>query len=171
VAQGNLAVAQSALAQAQTRYALLKNGPDPDQLAAAQQRLAAAQAALVAAKSALGDLDLKASISGTVTVLRIHNGEWVTLGQPVVVLTDLAHLRVETTDLSERDVPQLSVGQSVAVMVKALNQSITGQVTAIAPLADTPGGDVVYKTTIELSTRPADLRAGMSVDVAFGTAP
>jgi HlyD family secretion protein len=167
VAQGNVAVAQAALTQAQQRYATLKNGPDPDQLAAAQQRLAAAQAQLAAAKSALGDLDLKASISGTVTSLRIHNGEWVTPGQPVVVLTDLAHLRVETSDLSERDLPQVSVGQSVAVIVKALNQSISGQVAQIAPLADTLGGDVVYKTTIELSKPPAGLRAGMSVDVQF----
>src|SRR5207253_8196358 len=105
-AQGDVAGDQAALDQAQTRYTLLKNGPDPDQLAAAQQRLAAAQAQLAAAKSALGDLDLKASISGTVTELRIHTGEWVMPGEPVVVLTDLAHLRVETTDLSERDVPR-----------------------------------------------------------------
>jgi len=185
VAVGNVAVAQAAveqtqaaLAQAQTREAALKNGPDPDVLAASEQRLiaaqaqlAAAQAQLAAAQASLDDLDLKASISGTVTDLRIHNGEWVTPGEPVVVLTDLAHLRVETTDLSERDVPQVSVGQTVAVMVKALNQNIPGQVTEIAPLADTLGGDVVYKTTIELSTRPAGLRAGMSVDVQFGAAP
>ena len=34
VAQGNVAVAQATLDRAQARYALLKNGPDPDQLAA-----------------------------------------------------------------------------------------------------------------------------------------
>jgi multidrug resistance efflux pump len=171
VAQGNLAVAQAALAQAQARYAALKAGPDPDGLADAQQRLVTAQAQLAAAKSALGDLDLRASISGTVTDLRIHNGEWVTPGQLVVVISDLAHLRVETSDLSERDVPQVSIGQSVSVLVKALNQNVAGRVTEIAPLADTLGGDVVYKTTIELATPPAGLRAGMSVDVRFGTSP
>jgi len=177
-AQATLEQSQAALAVAQTRAAALKNGPDPDLLAAGQQRLtaaqaqlAAAQAQLAAAQASLDDLDLKASISGTVTDLRLHTGDWVTPGQPVVVLTDLAHLRVETTDLSERDVPQVSVGQPVSVMVKALNQSLAGQVTDIAPLADTLGGDVVYKTTIELTTQPAGLRAGMSVDVHFGAAP
>ena len=119
----------------------------------------------------MGDLDLKASINGTVTDLRIHNGEWVTPGQPVVVISDLAHLRVETTDLSERDLPQVAVGQPVAVLVKALNQSVPGQVSEIAPLADTLGGDVVYKTTIELSKPLSGLRAGMSVDVQFGISP
>jgi multidrug efflux pump subunit AcrA (membrane-fusion protein) len=171
VAQGNVAVAQAALAKAQARYAALKAGPDPDQLAAAQQRLITAQAQLAAATSALGDLDLKASISGTITDLRIHSGEWVMPGQPVVVISDLAHLRVETTDLSERDVPQVAIGQPVAVMVKALNENISGQVSEIAPLADTLGGDVDYKTTIELPNAPTGLRAGMSVDVRFGAAP
>jgi multidrug efflux pump subunit AcrA (membrane-fusion protein) len=171
VAQGSVAVAQAALAQAQTRYAALKPGPDPERLAEAQQRLATAQAQLAAAKSALGDLDLKASISGTITDLRIHAGEWVTPGQPVVVISDLAHLQVETADLSERDVPRVAVGQAVTVLVKALNQSVPGQVTRIAPLADTLGGDIVYKTTIELTNFPAGLRSGMSVDVQFGTSP
>jgi hypothetical protein len=39
---------------------------------------------------------------------------------------------------------------------------------AIAPLADTLGGDVVYKITIDLDAPPAGLRAGMSVEVQFG---
>jgi multidrug resistance efflux pump len=168
VAQANLAVAQAALAQAQARYAALKAGPDPDRLAAAQQRLATARAQQAAAQSALGDLELRAPIGGAVTDLRIHTGEWVVPGQPVIVLSDLAHLRVETTDLSERDVPRVAVGQAVSVRVKALNQSVPGQVSQIALLADTLGGDVVYRTTIELSTRPSGLRAGMSVDVQFG---
>ncbi len=181
VAQAALEQSQAALAQAQTREAALKNGPDPDvlaagqqrlvaaqaQLAAAQAQLAAAQAQLAAAQTSLDDLDLKASIGGTVTELRIHQGEWVTPGQPVVVLTDLAHLQVETTDLSERDVSQVSLGQSVSVLIKPLNQTIAGKVTKIASLADTLGGDVVYKTTIELASLPAGLRAGMSVDVQF----
>jgi hypothetical protein len=38
-------------------------------------------------------------------------------------------------------------------------------------MADTLGGDVVYKTTIKRSNRPAALRAGMSVDVQFGVSP
>jgi multidrug efflux pump subunit AcrA (membrane-fusion protein) len=171
VAQGNLAVATAALARAQAQYATVQAGPDPERLAADQQALATAQAQLAAARSALDDLVLKASIAGTVTTLNIHAGEWVLPGQPVLVLTDLAHLQVQTTDLSERDVPQVAVGQPVAVLVKALNQTLPGQVTEIALLADTLGGDVVYKTTIELTNRPSGLRAGMSVDVTFGVNP
>ena len=39
----------------------------------------------------------------------------------------------------------------------------------ISPLADTLGGDVVYKVTITLGKIPSNLRAGMSVDVQFNT--
>jgi multidrug efflux pump subunit AcrA (membrane-fusion protein) len=171
LAQANAQLAQNTLAQAEAHYAAVKAGPDPERLAADQQTLVTAQAQLAAAQSALDDLVLRATISGTVTELSVHVGEWVIPGQAVMVLTDLAHLRVETTDLSERDVPQVSVGQPVSVLVKPLNQSLPGHVTEIAPLADTLGGDVVYKTTIELGTRPAALRAGMSVDVTFGVSP
>jgi hypothetical protein len=85
------------------------------------------------------------------------------------MLIDLQELHVETTDLSERDVPFIEVGQPVTVNIKALNQDVTGRVSEIAPLADTLGGDVVYKTTIELEAQPPGLRAGMSVEVQFGT--
>jgi hypothetical protein len=53
--------------------------------------------------------------------------------------------------------------------VKALNQDFTGKVTAISPLADTLGGDQVYKVTIDLNKVPASLLAGMSVVVQINT--
>jgi multidrug efflux pump subunit AcrA (membrane-fusion protein) len=169
VAEANMAVAQAALAEAQAHFARVRAGPDPDQLALARARLTAAEAQLAAAKSALEDLELRAPFSGTVTELYIHEGEWVTPGQPLVLLSDLQHIRVETTDLSERDVPKVEVGQLVTVLIKALNEEATGHVSEIAPLAETLGGDVVYKTTIALDALPAGLRAGMSVEVQIAT--
>ena len=120
-----------------------------------------------AAQSALEDIELRAPFDGTVTALNVHPSEWVTPGEAVLVLVDLQVLHVETTDLSERDVPEIEVGQPVTVVIKALSQDVTGQVSEISPLADSLGGDVVYKTTIKLDSQPAGLRAGMSVDVQF----
>ena len=167
LAEANLAVAQAALAEAQAYYAKVKAGPDPDQLALAQARLSSAEAQSAAARSAVDDLEIGAPFSGTVAELHIHAGEWVTPGQPLLLLSDLQQLRVETTDLSERDVFRIGIGQPVTVLIKALNEEVMGRVSDIAPLADTLGGDVVYKTTIDLDTQPSSLRAGMSVDVQF----
>lgn len=164
-----LASAQAEVDDAQKAYDKLKDGPDPDALALAQQRIKNAQAEVEAGQAALDHLEIKAPFAGTVTSLKVQTGEWVIPGQGMVGLADLTHLRVETTDLSERDVPEVAVGQAVQVQVKALNQNIAGKVAEIAPLADTLGGDVVYKTTIDLDTIPEGLRSGMSVEVSFGT--
>ena len=166
-ADAQLEVARTELAAAQQAYDKLVNGPDPDALALAQARLLNAKAQLDASQSALADLELKAPSAGTVSKVSIHSGEWVTPGQPVLVLADLDHLQIETTDLSERDVPQVSIGQTATIFVKALNQQLPGHVREIAPLADTLGGDVVYQTILDLDANPAGLRAGMSVEVQF----
>jgi HlyD family secretion protein len=170
-AEANLAIAQADLAKSQRDYETLQKGPVPEDVALAQARLATAKAQLEAAQSALEDIELSAPFDGTVTALNIHAGEWVTAGERVLTLIDLQVLHVETTDLSERDIPEIEIGQPVTVIIKALNQDVTGYVSEIAPLADTLGGDVVYKTTIELDEQPAGLRAGMSVEVQFGTMP
>jgi multidrug efflux pump subunit AcrA (membrane-fusion protein) len=164
----DIAQAQAQVVEAQAQLDALKAGPRSQQLDAARAQVAAAQAQVQAIETQMKKLTLQAPITGTVSKLNVHAGEWVTPGQPVAVLADLDHLRVETTDLSERDIPRVKLGQPVTVFVKALNQDVAGRVSEISPLADTLGGDVVYKTTIDLDTRPADLRAGMSVEVQFG---
>ncbi len=170
-----LKIAQERLEQAQKDNDTLQKGPRPEDVAAAdkrvetaQGRITAADAAIKSAQAALTDLELKAPFAGVVGKLDVHDGEWVVPGQAVLELADLGHLRVETTDLSERDVPKITVGQPVTVFVKALNQNVSGSVSEIAPLADTIGGDVVYKATIDLDSIPEGLREGMSVDVTFG---
>jgi HlyD family secretion protein len=168
-ADAGIAVAQARLAVAQRDYDRLKAGPDPKTLSLAKARVENAQAQIVAGQAALADLELKAPFAGTVSKVNIHSGEWVMPGQPILILADVSHLRIETTDLSERDVSKIALGQPVTAFIKALNQNVTGRVSDIASLADTLGGDVVYKTTIDLDTRPPSLRAGMSVEVRFGT--
>lgn len=168
-AKADLATAQAQLAKSQRDYEILQQGPDPDAVRLAEARQATAQAQLAAAEAALKDMEIKSPFDGTITRLDIQANEWVTPGQPVITVSDLQNLRVETTDLSERDVPQIAIGQAVNIKIDALAQDMTGTVLEIAPLADTLGGDVVYKTTIQLDTPPAGLRAGMSVEVQFST--
>jgi HlyD family secretion protein len=166
-AEAELRSAQTEVANAQKEYDKLKDGPDPDALALAEERVKNAQAQLAASQSDLGNLELKAPFDGTVSQVNLHTGEWTVPGQPVLALADLANLRVETTDLSERDVPMVAIGQPVTVLIKALNQDVSGHVSDISPLASTLGGDVVYKTTIALDKLPPGLRAGMTVEVQF----
>jgi len=165
--QAVLVAAQAEVTAAQAQVASLKNGPDADALALANERVNNAQAQLAALQASLADLEVKAPFTATLIRLNVDTGQWVAPGQPLLALADLSALRIQTTDLSERDVPRLSVGQAATVFVKALNQNLPGHVSAIAPLADTLGGDVVYQVTLVLDTPPAALRSGMSVTVTF----
>ena len=91
-------------------------------------------------------------------------------GQTVIVLGDLSRYRIETTDLSERDVPRVQIGQSASVFIEALGEEFTGEVVDIDRVSSTLGGDVVYKVTIDLDRQPKGLLWGMSADVQLETA-
>lgn len=160
-------LAQARVIEAQERVADLHDGPDTDEVDLLISRLTAAQDQAAAARAQLDGLELKAAFTGTVGKVLVHAGEWVAAGQGVLVMADLDHLRVQTTDLSERDLPAIHVGQSARVSIKALNTTADGAVVAISPLADTLGGDVVYQTTLDLTSVPDGLKPGMSVDVEF----
>lgn len=167
-ANANYDAAKAALQEAQWYLALLRGQPIPDN--ATGSKLSALETSittLVNAQKQLDDARLVTSIPGVVTAVNVIPGEIIAPGQILIAISDITRLHIETTDLSERDVPRVFTGQTVQVLVKALNQTVTGHVRSISPLASTLGGDVVYKTTIDLDAPPAGLRAGMSVTVQF----
>jgi HlyD family secretion protein len=156
---------KSAIAQVDRLLA----GPTPGQLAIAQAAVAQAEAALEVARAALNQATLSAPFSGTVADVQVSPGQVVMPGQVVLTLADLSDLQVETTDLSERDVDRVAVGQQATVYVEALNVDVPGRVARISPLASTVGGDVVYTVVIALEEQPEGLRLGMSVEVDIAT--
>jgi HlyD family secretion protein len=152
---------KSAIAQADK----LRAGPTPEQLAMAQAAVAQAEAALEVARGTLNQATLTAAFAGTVADVQVGPGQIVMPGQVVLTLANLSRLQVETTDLSERDVTGVQVGQEATVYVEALNLDVPGQVELISPLASTVGGDVVYTVVVDLDEQPEGLRLGMSVEV------
>ncbi|NMB56276.1 MAG: HlyD family efflux transporter periplasmic adaptor subunit [Leptolinea sp.] len=166
-AEANLQAAKAEYANAQKAFDRVKNGPDPETLALAQARVSNAESQLLASQASLDEMEIKAPFDGSVGRLNVHPGDWVSPGQLILAMVDLKHMQVETTDLSERDVVKVKAGQSVKVFVKALGVNVPGKVAQIAPMADTLGGDVVYKTIITLEEIPQGLLPGMSVDVKY----
>ncbi len=168
IAYANLDAAKAALNEATWYLALLKGQTVPPE--ATGPKLVALEEAittLVTAERQLDDAQLITRIPGTIISVDVIPGQIVTPGELLVQISNVTKLHVETTDLSERDVPRVQVGQPVQVFVKALNQSVAGRVRNISPVADILGGDVVYKTYIDLDANLTGLRAGMSVEVRF----
>jgi multidrug efflux pump subunit AcrA (membrane-fusion protein) len=170
VSEHAIAAARAQVEQAQAQLDGLRAGAREQQLVAAQAQIASAEAQLGAVETQAGQLMLKAPFQGTVSRVSVASGEYVLPGQPVVALADLRDLCVETTDLSERDVPRVEIGQPVTVGIDALREEIPGRVSVVYPLPSTLGGDVVYRVRIALDVLPAGLRPGMSAQVRFQAA-
>jgi RND family efflux transporter MFP subunit len=158
--------AEAAVVTEQTQVVYLKRtGTDNERLLAAQADVDRAQAAVDIAKAQLAQATLTAPIDGTIAIVDISPAEYVNPGQIVITLGDLAHFRIETTDFSEKNIPQVKVGQPAIVYIEALGSEFTGKVVDIARVSETVGGDVVFKVTVELDEQPEGLRWGMSADV------
>ncbi len=124
---------------------------------------------LETAKANLTQTVLLAPFDAVVVDVQIQAGQFAQAGQVVITLADLAHMRIKTTDLSERDVPAVQIGQTANIYVESLDETITGKVVQISPVSETVGGDVVFPVTIELDDQPAGLLWGMSAEVEIQT--
>jgi HlyD family secretion protein len=164
-AEANLAVAQI-----EVNY-LKRVGTDEVHLESAQAEADRAQALLDSAKTTLSTQStLVAPFDGTIVSVDISPAETVVPGRVVIVMGDLSRFQAETTDLSERDVPRVQIGQTASVFVESLNEEFSGKVIDISRISSTVGGDVVFKVTIEPDQQPQGLLWGMSADVQIQTA-
>jgi multidrug efflux pump subunit AcrA (membrane-fusion protein) len=154
---------------AQAQLALVQAEVTVEEIAVAEGAVAQAEAALQAARAVLDQATLRAPFAGAVTALEVGPGEAVVPGQVLVRLADLDHLRVQTTDLSERDVAEVAIGGLATVYVEALGTEVDGRVVEIGAQATTIGGDVVFPVVVELDEQPEGLRWGMSVEVEIAT--
>lgn len=172
---------RSAQAEAEIQDAnkvkVIKNGktffenlPHEVQLVA-ETKAQQAKAALEIAQANLVQATLVAPYDGTVVSINIIPGELAQVDQPVLKLANLNSLQIETTDLSERDIPHVQIGQAVNVYIEALAARVTGKVIRISPISDIVGGDIVYSVTIELDEQPDGLLWGMTAEVEIQTTP
>ena len=135
----------------------------------AAQELEVSRKTLDAAHAELSQTELIAPFAATVVAVNVKPGEFVGPGQVVLVLAKLDNLQVETTDLSELNVASVEIGQAATVHIEALDKEIPGVVTAVSPISNKIGGDVVFKVTIQLDEQPKELLWGMSADVEIQT--
>jgi multidrug efflux pump subunit AcrA (membrane-fusion protein) len=167
-----VALARAKLAEDQMLVSVLEGTPVPsDATGAGMVQLRQARLAVDQAQANLDATRLVAPFDGEVGTVSTSVGDYISPGQTILVVSATKDLHVETTDLSERDVPTVKVGQEVTVSIKSLHQDVKGTVSAISPVSDTLGGDVVYMVNIILSDLPTGLRSGMSVDVQFNPGP
>jgi len=168
-AEAALELAQTRQEQAQQDFDDLQDGPDPDDLALAQARMDNADAQVAAARLALENMDLKAPFAGNVIEVEdLVPGEYVSSAQPVITLADVSQWYVETKDLSELDVVDLSVGQVANIIPDAMPEvTLIGVVESISQVYTERSGDILYTVRIRLNSFQEGLLWGMTVEVDF----
>lgn len=170
-AQAAVQASQAQLEDAQRQVEKRQNGPDPDDLALAEKRLQNAQTQLAAAQAALDKLELTAPFSGTIVKVDISQGERAVPNQPVILLADFSAWYVDTSDLTEKEVVQIALGQSAVIVPDALpSLELTAQVESISDAFIEKAGDVTYTVRLLLQDPDSRLRWGMTVEVRFAEA-
>ncbi len=157
-ADAKLAIARAQLADAQREWDRLKNGPDPQDIAAAEARLEAIQATLELPV-------LTAPIAGTVTDIQSMVGDQVAPGSVSFRIDDLTRLLVDV-QVTEVDINRVKVGQPVTLSFDAIaDKDFNGKVSAVATVGQSTGGAVNFEVTIELTDGSQDVRPGMTAAV------
>lgn len=168
-AKGNVESLQAKVDDAKREYDNRVNGPDADELTLTQAALDEAKAQVDSAKRALANTEIVAPYDGVIVDLfHLTTGTTVNAGQSVVQMADFSGWYVETKDLTELDVVNVSEGETVELVADALpNKVITGTVDTIKQVFSEYSGDVVYTIRIKLTEPVEGLRWGMTVDVKF----
>ena len=165
-----LDAAIAAEAEAKHQYELSAGGVNSDQLALAQARLENAEAQVAAAESALSNYVLTAPFDGVVVDVAISVGEQVGAESRAVSVADTSSWMIETTDITELEVVDVAIGQSVSFVADALpDVTMDGVVSEISQSSYTQSGDVLYTVYINVNNSGIDsrLKWGMTVEVTF----
>lgn len=150
-----------------------------------------AQAAVQQAEAAVQQIDttlekcsLVSPVDGVVTSLNVKNGDLVSSGMPVVVVTDTYNPSI-TCNIKETDLDKATIGQEVSIKIPAYeDMEFKGKITNINKNADfatkkatNDNGDfdvLSYGVKVEfedyetIKENGIDLRANMTVFVDFG---
>jgi HlyD family secretion protein len=170
-AENDLALDKAKMDDLQRRVNRLKDGVDADQLPVLEARLNAANANVTAAEAAIELYELRAPFSGTLLSLDLTAGESVTPTFPIAFLADPSHWKVETKDLAEIDVANVTIGAPATIKLDAFpGEEFQGTVTEIDPVGREYLGDMTYRVTITLDECDPRFMWNMTATVTVDTA-
>jgi HlyD family secretion protein len=160
MARAKLALAQGQLADAKREWTRLDNGPDPNDVAAAQARVDAAQANVNLSR-------LIAPFAGTVTEADPLVGDQVSPGISGFRIDNLSHLLVDV-QVSEVDINSVQLNQPVVITFDAVpGKDYQGKVTAVASVGSSVQGVVNFTVTVQLDNVDAEVKPGMTAAVTI----
>jgi len=166
VADAQLAVAEASLQDAQRAYDLVKNGPNPDDVKAAQLKV-------TADKATLDTINIRAPFAGTVTdvissvgdEVSSANASSVTTSTPSFRIDDLTHLLIDV-QVTEIDINKVKLGETANLTLDAVpNVTYNGVVTKVGTVGAIISSVVNYDVLVELTNPDSNVKTGMTAAV------
>ena len=163
VADAQLAVAEANLQDARRAYDRVANGPNPDDVKAAQLKV-------VADKATLDSINIRAPFAGTVTDVISSVGDEVSSSNSSSVSTSTASFRIDdlthlliSVQVTEIDIDKVKVGEAANLTLDAVpNKTYNGVVTKVGPVGTVVSGVVNFEVTVELLNPDTSVKTGMT---------
>ncbi|WP_353948540.1 efflux RND transporter periplasmic adaptor subunit [Sporolactobacillus sp. Y61] len=109
---------------------------------------------------------LEAPNNGTITSVKVYEGDRLSAGRAVFHLTDYSDLNT-VIQIDELDISKIKKGQSVSVTVNAFSdKTFSGKVTAIARTGSNTNGVSSFDVTIHID-KPSGLKPGMTATASI----
>lgn len=160
LAQANLAIAQAQLEDAQRQWNILKDGPDPNSVKAAQAKVDVAQATV-------NMLNVIAPFDGEVVAVFNQANDLVDTSTLAVIVANRNTYSIEA-QVDETDITKLKAGQSVEVKLDALpDLKLTGVVDSVSLFGQSVSGVVKYAVFVSVKGDKKDLPLGATANVTI----
>ncbi len=161
-----LAQANADLVAARASLARLEAGVTEAQQRVLALQLEQSRVAVARAEQNLSRARLVSPCDCTVQSVSIAPGAVATPGAPAITLLQLDHMRLRTTNLTERDIADVKVGATARVRLRAVQTPLTGRVRAILPQSSGMlGADALFTVIVELNPTNELLLPGMTGQV------
>ena len=158
--------AQTNYKYADQLYEIDTNGLEDD-LDDAKETLEEAEEALADFQEQIGDGNVYAQESGTVTEVAYASGDDIVSDATLVTYTDPENVTM-TVSVSQDDISSVSVGEEVSITLTAYpDETFTGSVSSIATSATTGSSTVNYDVTVLFSGDISKVYSGMTGEATF----
>ncbi|WP_435800828.1 efflux RND transporter periplasmic adaptor subunit [Polaribacter sp.] len=108
--------------------------------------------------------NIKAPFSGVITSKNIENGDMANPGMPLISIEVPNDFEVVAM-VPETEISQIKKGKSVAVLVKSIDKTLKGTVSAVSTSAKNTGGQYLVKIVLEKTD--VSILSGMFSTVQF----
>lgn len=109
---------------------------------------------------------IEAPFDGKITKISVSEGESVDSNSTVFNIADNSTFKIETS-VDESEITKVSVGQSVDIVVSALNKEYEGKVTSVDAEGSSSGSSVTFGVEVTLEGDVSDLYTGMSSEMSI----